>query len=61
MNGKRARALNRFRAGEATFDDIVRLRRTETRPGPEPKAEPERKKKRNGLTPVMHAVRRALR
>ena len=61
MNGKRAKALNRFRAGEATFDDILRLRRTEIRPGPEPKTVPERKQQRNGLTTVMLAVRRALR
>lgn len=61
MNGKRARALNRVRAGQATLEDIQRLRRTEIRPGPEPKTQPERKKKRNGLTPVMLAVRRALR
>lgn len=37
MNGKRARALNRVRAGQATLEDIQRLRRTEIRPGPEPK------------------------
>lgn len=61
MNGKRARALNRVRAGQATLEDIQRLRRTEIRPGPEPKPQPERKQKRNGLTEVMRAVRRALR
>ena len=61
MNGKRARALNRIRAGQATLEDIQRLRRTEIRPDPEPKTQPERMKKRNGLTTVMRAVRRALR
>ena len=61
MNGKRARALNRIRAGEATLEDIQRLRRTEVRPGPEPKAQPDRKRKSNGLSPVTLAVRRALR
>lgn len=61
MNGKRARALNRVRAGQATLEDIQRLRRTEIRPTPEPKTQLERKAKRNGLTTVMRAVRRALR
>jgi len=61
MNGKRARALNRFRKGEATFEDIQRLSRTEVRPGPEARPLPERKKKANSVTPVMKAVRRALR
>jgi hypothetical protein len=61
MNGKRARALNRVRAGVPTIDDIQRLQRTEVRPGPEPKTEAERKAKSNGLTTVMRAVRRVLR
>lgn len=57
MNGKRARALNRVRAGQPTVDDILRLQRTEIRPGPEPKTQPERKKKRNGLKPTVAAAR----
>lgn len=63
MNGKRAKALNRFRAGEATFDDIQRLRRTETRQGEtEPKPQHQRAKKRTDvLHPLARAARRALR
>lgn len=62
MNGKRAKALNRFRAKKATFEDIQRLSRTEIRPGPEPKPQPERAKKRTDvLHPLARAARRALR
>lgn len=63
MNGKRAKALSRFRAGKATFDDIVRLKRTEIRTGEtEPKPQPERAKKRTDvLHPLAAAARRALR
>jgi hypothetical protein len=31
VNGKRAKALNRVRAGKATLQDLARLRRTEPR------------------------------
>jgi hypothetical protein len=61
MNGKRAKALRRFRAGVIRGDDLVRLSRTEFRPETQPKQQPERKKKRNGLHPLARAARRVVR
>lgn len=61
MNGKRAKALRRYRAGQVRPDDLVRLSRTEFRPETEPKPQPERVKKRNGLHPLARASKRALR
>ena len=57
MNGKRAKALNRIRAGVVRVEDVARLKRTEARPGPEPKALPEGKKRRgNPPTALARAV-----
>ncbi|NVO06565.1 MAG: hypothetical protein HXX19_11825 [Rhodoferax sp.] len=60
MNGKRAKALNRIRAGVVRLEDIARLKRTEVHQGAEPKPLQERRKKANGLTPQSAASRAAL-
>lgn len=57
MNGKRAKALRRIRAGVVRGEDLVRLSRTEFRPEDQPKPQPERKKKRNGMKPTARAAR----
>lgn len=57
MNGKRAKALNRIRAGVVRIEDVARLKRTEVHQASEPKPLQERKKKANGLTPLARAVR----
>lgn len=57
MNGKRAKALNRIRAGVVRIEDVERLQRTELRQETEPKPLPERPKKRNGLTFTARAAR----
>lgn len=61
MNGKRAKALRRVRAGVIRGEDLKRLSRTEFRPETEPKPQPVREKKRNGMHPLARAARRALR
>lgn len=58
MNGKRAKALNRIRAGVVRLEDVARLKRTEVHQGAEPKPLVERRKKANGLTPLALAARK---
>lgn len=58
MNGKRAKALRRYRAGRLTGADVARLARTELNPAEtSPKSKPERKKTRKGLKPTALAAR----
>lgn len=59
MNGKRAKALRRFRAKETQVRDIVRLAKTEF-PGKDKapaKPAPVRQKKRNRISPIALAAR----
>lgn len=59
MNGKRAKALRRWREGNPLPEDMFRLKRTEQNPAATtPKATTERKrKKRNGLKATALAAR----